>query len=155
MGRPAKALTEPHGNYTFSCPDLLTDGLRGEGPYNSGDFAGWYNQPMEVVVEMDGTSYSSMTLSAFVFRHDYIFEPTYITVSTSEDGATFTDVAHAEYTIEGTVDDGNGCQEYTLTFPETSARYLKVTAGCLMALPEWHSGKGNPGFVFVDEILVD
>jgi hexosaminidase len=155
MGRPAKAITEPHGNYTFSCPDLLTDGLRGEGPYNSGDFAGWYNQPMEVVVEMDGTSYSSMTLSAFVFRHDYIFEPTYITVSTSEDGATFTDVAHAEYTIEGTVDDGNGCQEYTLTFPEISARYLKVTAGCLMALPEWHSGKGNPGFVFVDEILVN
>lgn len=155
MGRPAKAITAPHGNYTFSCPDLLTDGLRGEGPYNSGDFAGWYNQPMEVVVEMDGSSYSSMTLSAFVFRHDYIFEPTYITVSTSEDGATFTDVAHAEYTIEGTVDDGNGCQEYTLAFPQTSARYIKVIAGCLEALPQWHSGKGNPGFVFVDEILVD
>jgi hexosaminidase len=155
MGRPVRLVTTTHPNYTFNCPDLLTDGLVGEGPYNSGDFAGWYNQPMEVVVQMDGTSYSNMTLSAFVFRHDYIFEPTYITVSASEDGTTFTDVAHAEYTIEGTVDDGNGCQEYTLTFPETSAKYLKVTAGCLMALPEWHSGKDNPGFVFVDEILVD
>ena len=42
----------------------------------------------------------------------------------------------------------------SVTFPETSARYLKVTAACLEALPEWHSGKGNPGFVFVDEIVV-
>ena len=42
----------------------------------------------------------------------------------------------------------------TLTFPETSARYLKVVAGCLEALPEWHGGKGRPGFVFVDEIVV-
>ena len=155
MGRPAKALTGTHTSYTFNCPDLLTDGLRGEGPYNSGDFAGWYNQPMEVVVDMDGESYSSMTLSAFVFRHDYIFEPTYITVFTSEDGTTFTEVAHSENVIEGTADDGNGCQEYTLAFPQTSARYIKVIAGCLEALPQWHSGKGNPGFVFVDEIIVN
>ena len=44
--------------------------------------------------------------------------------------------------------------EFPLTFPETTAKYLKVVAGCLEALPEWHSGKGRPGFVFVDEIIV-
>ena len=150
----SSALTETHPSYTYNCPDMLTDGLRGAGPYNSGDFAGWYNKPVEVVIEMDGTPYSSVTLSTFVFRYDYVFNPLDLTVYVSEDGKDYSQVAHDEYPVEGGVDDGNGCNEYTVTFPETSARYLKVTAACLEALPEWHSGKGNPGFVFVDEIIV-
>ena len=155
MGRPVQAMTPTHHNYTYNCPDMLTDGLRGAGPYNSGDFAGWYDKPFEALIEMDGTAYSSVTLSAFVFRYDYIFGPTYMTVYTSEDGKEFTEMAHADYAIEGGMDDGNGCAEYTLTFPETSAKYLKVTAGCLEALPDWHTGKGNPGFVFIDEVVVE
>ena len=154
MGRPATALTETHPSYTFNCPDLLTDGLVGEGPYNSGDFAGWYNQPLEVVVEMGGETYDSMTLSAIVFRYDYLFGPESISVMTSEDGENYTEVAYEAYKVEGRVDDGNGCQDYTLTFPETSARFLKVKAEVIKALPEWHSGAGRPGFLFVDEIIV-
>ncbi len=155
MGRPVTTLTDPHPNYVYNSPDLLTDGLRGDGPYNSGDFAGWYNGPFEAVVEMDGSSYSSLTLSTFVFRYDYIFNPVDLTVLISDDGREYTEAARAEYAVEGGVDDGNGCQEYTLTFPETSAKYLKVTANCIEALPEWHSGKGSPGFIFIDEIIVE
>ena len=154
MGRPVTTLTETHPNYTFNCPDLLTDGLVGEGPYNSGDFAGWYNQPFEVVVEMDGETYGSMTLSAIVFRYDYLFGPESISVMTSKDGENYTEVAYAAYKVEGRVDDGNGCHDYTLTFPETSAKYLKIKAEVIKALPEWHSGAGRPGFLFVDEIIV-
>ena len=154
MGRPATALTETHPSYTFNCPDLLTDGLVGEGPYNSGDFAGWYNQPLEVVVEMGGETYDSMTLSAIVFRYDYLFGPESISVMTSEDGENYTEVAYEAYKVEGRVDDGNGCHDYTLTFPATTAKYLKIKAEVLKALPEWHSGAGRPGFLFVDEIIV-
>lgn len=154
MGRPVTTLTTTHPNYTFNCPDLLTDGLVGEGPYNSGDFAGWYNQPFEVVVEMGGETYDSMTLSAIVFRYDYLFGPESISVMTSEDGENYTEVAYKAYKVEGRVDDGNGCHDYTLTFPATTAKYLKIKAEVLKALPEWHSGAGRPGFLFVDEIIV-
>lgn len=154
MGRPVQALTETHHNYKYNCPDMLTDGLRGSGPYNSGDFAGWYNKPFEAVIEMDGAPYNSVTLSTFAFRYDYIFGPTDMTVYVSEDGKEYTEVAHSDYAIEGLMDDNNGCAEYTLTFPETTAAYLKVTAGCLEALPDWHPGKGSPGFLFVDEVVV-
>ena len=154
MGRPVTTLTETHPSYTFNCPDLLTDGLVGEGPYNSGDFAGWYNRPFEVVVDMGDATYNSMTLSAIVFRYDYLFGPESISVMTSEDGENYTEVAYAAYKVEGRVDDGNGCHDYTLTFPETSARYLKIKAEVIKALPDWHSGAGRPGFLFVDEIIV-
>ena len=155
MGRKVETLTETHHNYKYNCPDLLTDGVVGSGPYNSGDFAGWYNKPFEAVIEMDGTEYSSLTLSTFVFRYDYIFGPTDITVSTSDNGKDFTQVASAKYEVEGRMDDGNGCQDYTLTFAPTSARFLKVSAGTITALPQWHDGKGRPGFLFIDEIIVN
>jgi hexosaminidase len=154
MGRPVQALTSTHHNYTYNCPDLLTDGIRGEGPYNSGDFAGWYDKPFEAVVEMDGTAYSSVSLSTIAFRHDWIFGPMDMTVYTSEDGENFTQVAHADYPVTGLIDDGNVCEAYTLNFPETSAKFLKVTASCIESLPDWHPGKGSPGFLFVDEVIV-
>ena len=154
MGRPVTILTDLHPRYTFNTPDMLTDGLKGAGSYNSGDFAGWYNKPMEAVIEMDGTTYSNVTLSTFVFKYDYIFGPTYLSVLTSEDGNEYTEIARQDYSVDSNYDDGNGCRDYTVNFPETSAKYLKVQAGCLETLPEWHSGKGRPGFVFVGEIIV-
>ena len=154
MGRPVELVTKTHPNYTFNCPDLLTDGLVGEGPYNSGDFAGWYNQPFEVIVDMGGDTYSEVTLSTIVFKYDWIMNPTSLTVQTSEDGETFTDIAHMNIECEGQMDDANGCQDYTLAFGETSAKYLKVIAGCCTSLPEWHTGAGHPAFLFVDEVIV-
>ena len=154
MGRPVELVTTTHPNYTFNCPDLLTDGLVGEGPYNSGDFAGWYNQPFEVIVDLGGETYSEVTLSTIVFKYDWIMNPTNMTVSISEDGKTFTEIAHMESPCIGQMDDATGCQDYTLAFGETSAKYLKVTAGCCTSLPEWHSGAGHPAFLFVDEVIV-
>ena len=154
MGRPVELVTKTHPNYTFNCPDLLTDGLVGEGPYNSGDFAGWYNQPFEVIVDMGGDTYSEVTLSTIVFKYDWIMNPTSLTVQTSEDGMTFTEIAHMNIECEGQMDDANGCQDYTLAFGETSAKYLKVIAGCCTSLPQWHTGAGHPGFLFVDEVIV-
>ena len=154
MGRPVEIITATHPNYTFNCPDLLTDGLVGEGPYNSGDFAGWYNQPFEVVADMGGTEYSEVTLSTIVFKYDWIMNPTSFTILTSEDGENFTEVAHMDIECVGQMDDANGCQDYTLTFGQTSAKYLKVIAGCCTSLPEWHPGAGHPAFLFVDEVIV-
>ena len=45
-------------------------------------------------------------------------------------------------------------KEYRLSFPETSARYLKISAKTLETLPDWHPGAGYGAFLFVDEITV-
>ena len=154
MGCPVDVLAPPHPNYTYSYPDILTDGLRGSGPFNSGDFSGWYNQDLEAVIDMGEKSYSNVTLSTLIHKYDYIFPPTFLRISISDNGTDFTEAAYAGFDLQGRMHDGNGCKEYTLDFPETSARYLKVQAGCLKALPDWHPGAGRPGFVFVDEIVV-
>ena len=155
MGRPVTLCTEPHDNYVYGAPDCLTDGILGKDTYTSGDWAGWYDVPFEAVVDMNGCGeYSEVTLGTFVFKHDWIFNPVNMTISVSDDGKEFREVAFAEYETIANVDDGNGRQEYTLAFEPVEARYLKVKAGVVSPIPEWHAGAGKPGFLFVDEISV-
>ncbi len=155
MGRLVKVTNEPHGPFVYNCPDQLTDGLRSKGSsYRSGEFVGWYAKPFEAVIEMEGESYNTVTLSTIENRYDHIFGPVDMTISTSEDGEEYTEVAHADYEIKGGIHDGFGLREFTLTFPETTAKYLKVTANHLDKMPVWHEGNGHPSFIFVDEVIV-
>ena len=37
----------------------------------------------------------------------------------------------------------------------TEARYIRVQAINFGTIPEWHPGRGNRAFIFVDELHVD
>ena len=152
----AKTITvnaEPHKNYRGGLPHILIDGMRGPGDFHSKEWSGWRVEPFDVVIDMAGETYSTLTLSTTVVKYDDIFNPAYITVYTSENGTDFTEVAKAEYPVEAE-SEPNGPKEYTLGFPETSAKYLKVVADAIPAKPDWHERPGVKGFLFIDEVIV-
>ena len=109
--------------------------------------------PFEVTIDMAGERYSSVTLGTIVIKYDWIVNPKSIAVSVSEDGKEFTEVALANYEAEGE-NDPNDLKEYTLDFPETSAKYLKIHAKPVTSIPAWHPGAGGGAFLFVDEVVV-
>ena len=153
MGKKVTLDTRPSPSYTYDAPDLLVNGIRGPFNFRSGDWAGWQAEPFEITIDMAGETYSSVTVGTVVVKYDWIFNPQSITVSTSEDGKDFTAVAEVKYEAEGQ-DVPNGMKEYSLDFPETSAKYLKVNVGRFTSIPEWHPGAGGLAFVFVDEVIV-
>jgi hexosaminidase len=102
----------------------------------------------------DSEPYSSVTVGAIVIKPKQQFNPTYLSVSVSDDGSTYIEVARDEYATEGQFEP-NGLKEYKVTFPETTARYIKVSVGCLPAVPQWHHYFGRPGCLSVDEIIVE
>ena len=153
MGKKAVLGTSPSPHYTYDAPGLLVNGVRGPFNFRSGDWAGWAGNPFEVTIDMDGESYSSVTVGSVVVKYDWIFNPQKIVVSVSEDGKTFSEVASACYEAEGE-NDPNDLKEYTVTFPETSAKYMRVWAEPVTSIPAWHSGVGGAAFLFVDEIVV-
>ena len=155
LGHAVTLVTEPHSGYAYGAPDSLTDGIHGSDNYKSGEWSGWYNGPFVAVVDMKGSEeYSEVSLGAFVYKYDWIFNPVNMKVEVSEDGRNFTEVAYAEYETIPDTDEGNGRMEYALGFIPTQARYIKVSADVVTPIPDWHAGAGNPGFVFVDEITV-
>ena len=153
-GRPVTMLTKPHSKFVFNSPYNLLDGVRAADIYKSGEWAGWRTRPFEVVIDMEGSDpYSSVTLGTLIVKASYMFNPMEMTVMTSEDGEVYTEVAHERYepVAKGTED---GVMDVTLGFPETSARYLKVSAKAFDRLPDWHFAPDRMGELLIDEVMV-
>lgn len=43
---------------------------------------------------------------------------------------------------------------YELKFPSTKARFVKLIGSPIKKLPSWHPGKGQPGWLFMSEVIV-
>lgn len=153
-GRPITMLTKPHSKFVFNSPYNLLDGVRAADVYKSGEWAGWRTRPFDVVIDMEGSDpYSSVTLGTLIVKASYMFNPMEMTVMTSEDGKEYVEVAHEKYEplAQGTED---GILDVTISFPQTSARYLKITAKALDKLPDWHFAPERSGELLIDEVMV-
>ena len=153
MGTNVQLLTQPLEKYRYGAPGSLVDGIRGKGEYSSGEYCGWLGTPASFVIDMGGNeTYSSITLGTLIDKANDIFPPVSITASISDNGKDFTEAGRMQIAGPGQKDK-DGMEDYTLTFPETSARYIKVEAG-ILPLPAWHARHGNNSFIFLDEVVV-
>ena len=120
----------------------------------AGEWMAWRGKPVEVVIDMNGESYSTLSVRTFVSKWEDMYAPLGLEAYVSDDGQNFEPLAAEEYPIEEeTVPDG--IKKYDLEFPETSARYLKVVVRTVPALPQWSERTGKPAYLFLDEIKVE
>ena len=153
--RPLLVNTEKAWNYRWQPDESLVDGLRGGTNFNSDSFVAWNEEPMDVTIDMgeDAQAYSSVTICILVDKLNYIFAPSSIEVSLSDDGESFDSVAHLDV-ITDRPSDPDCLREIPVSFRESNARYIRVKAPVVNPIPDWHPGRGHNAFVFVDEIVV-
>ena len=151
---PVKLLQPTHKNYTYKGGATLTDGLLGDKGFGTGRWLGFSGNDLEAVIDLkQNTDVSSVSLNTCVDKGSWIFDARNIEVSVSADGKSFTKVASKSLpALEEQTPDN--IYTYELTFPQTTTRYVKLTATSEHNIPEWHGGKGKPAFLFVDEISV-
>ena len=114
----------------------------------------WHGKPVDIVIDMEQTEpYSSVTVGLLSNKPSYIFLPQRLAVAVSEDGENYTEVAAQDYETEAQ-DAPDTVVDRTLSFPETSARFVKITLVPLESMPQWHYAPGKSTFVFVDEVMV-
>ena len=120
----------------------MTDGLRGTEAFRTASWAAWRGTPVDLVVDMKvQEKISSVAVGSFRNQLDNIFLPERLVVAVSTDGVNYTEVASQKYEVEQ--EAPNCLVDITLTFPETAARYVKVTVTPLAS-----------AYAFVDEIIV-
>lgn len=151
---PVELLQPTHKNYTYKGGATLTDGLLGDKGFGTGRWLGFSGNDLEAVIDLkQNTDVSSVSLNTCVDKGSWIFDVRNIEVSVSADGKSFTKVASKSLpALEEQTPDN--IYTYELTFPQTTTRYVKVTATSEHNIPEWHGGKGKPAFLFVDEISI-
>ena len=151
---PVKLLQPTHKSYTYNGGVTLTDGLVGDKGFGTGRWLGFSGNDLEAVIDLKKpTDVSSVSFNTCVEKGSWIFDARNIEVSVSTDGIAFTTVANkALPALEK--NSADGINTYELNFSQTKARYIKVHATSEHSIPDWHAGKGKPGFLFVDEISV-
>lgn len=133
----------------------LTDGVRATEVHKSIDWVSWRGDAVDLVVDMENTEpYSSISFGMLSHKASRIFLPVKLAVAVSEDGVNYTEVASQEYEEESKDAPDDKITEYSFSFPETSARYIKVTGTPVDVLPEWHYNAGARVYIYFDEIIV-
>ena len=153
--KPITMLQSINKQYEFSGATVLVDGMTGNMNYKTGRWIAFYTNDLEAVIDLkEATEISSMTLHTCVEKGDWIFDTRGITVSVSDDNQTFKEVASEAYPAMKE-SDPNQIYTHELKFDPVKTRYVKVKALSEQKIPSWHGGKGNPGFLFVDEIILN
>ena len=152
--QPVTLVNAPNPRYKAAEGVTLVDGKFGTNSYSNGDWVGFNGDDMVAVVDLGKEQkVSDVAIRTCVVTGDWVFDATGMQVEVSNDGTTFTKVASEDYSVP--TSHTSGIVRHSLSFPETDARYVKVIAKTLKTIPDWHPGKGKPGFIFVDEIEVN
>ncbi|GAE23751.1 beta-hexosaminidase [Bacteroides pyogenes JCM 10003] len=153
--KPIVANQPVNKQYMFKGAPSLVDGLRGGDNYNTGRWIAFRNNDMDMTIDLrQPTEISSVSIAAFAAKGDWVFDARGLAVEVSDDGKSFTKVVSEEYPAMKQSDNDGIC-EHKLAFTPVKTRFVRVVALSEKAIPSWHGGKGKPGFLFVDEIVID
>ena len=152
--KPVK-LKFPYERYTGGGEYGLVNGLRGSLAFADGNWQGFHQSDLDAVVDLGKTIPIKKIAAGFLERTgSWIFFPTKVEFSVSVDGEHFTNVAQFEIPLPlGHRDTSIKELEQKLT--NVKARYVRVYAKNLGMCPDWHPGKGDKAWLFVDEIVVE
>ncbi|SFG38876.1 glycoside hydrolase family 20 protein [Pontibacter chinhatensis] len=153
VGREVKYENPVSKHYMADGPNSLTDGVRGRhavGKY----WHGFSGRDMVATIDLGETkSISNITLGCLQHYRDWIMMPTAVKFEVSADGKNFKEVSTVKNPVSPDAQEAT-MHDFKAAFPGQKARYVRVTAYHLNALPKGHNGAGQPAWLFVDEIVV-
>lgn len=140
--------------YTGGGDGALLDGLRGAPDFRLGAWQGYEGNDLDAIVDLgELKTVSEVGLGALQDINSWIFFPTAVEVSLSENGDDF----FAPVIVRNDVsprEEGARIREFNAHFGSVRARYVRVVARGIGVCPEWHKGAGGRAWLFADEITV-
>ncbi len=140
--------------YPSSGDNALINGFRGSINHRDGQWQGFLGTDFEVVIDLGKKDTVHSVSTTFLLNGpSWIFLPEYVEFSLSSDGKNWHSI-NEDRTKVAQRQDEPAIQPYSHLFPPTVARYVKVMAKSIGNCPDWHVGKGQSCWMFIDEIVV-
>jgi hypothetical protein len=134
---------------------VLADAQKGDLNQGSGKWIGYRGAPMQAVLYFDTLrSISSVTVSSLINIDGYIMPPQQLEVWAGNDLAHLRLLKKINPAQPDKVAPAY-LKGYDLAFEPVKERYIKVVVVPVAKLPLWHRGKGDKGWIFVDEIFLN
>ncbi len=152
-GKPVTIIKPYSFKYPGTSDQAMTDGLMGTNSYKTG-WQGYEGTNIEFTVDLlQPTKISSVKLNFVKSPADWVLYPTEVVFSISTDGKTWKNLEPTKF--DATSPSQKEIKPAGNNFRETETRYIKVMATSPKVLPEWHTFKGKPCWIFCDELIVE
>jgi len=154
VGATVTLRVEPDPQYAGSGAGVLTDGRVGTQDFRDGAWLGFQGRDLDATVDLGAPrSIRRVGLDCMQNQQPWVFLPRAVEFSVSEDGVRWEVVGRVTSPVERSAE----ISPRVLAVPVDagSVRYVRVVARGVDPLPEWHSGGGNPAWIFADEIIVE
>ncbi len=151
----AELINSPHTKYKGKGAISLIDLEKGNATgFNSKSWLGYQDKPLAAWVDFgeNPPTLQQLVLSYGMNMGQYIMPPIQVEVWGGNDRRNIKLLKRivpnqpAEYQPDGVMG-------IAMAMPVSDFRYYQVKAFPMKKLPAWHSGKGEPGWVFVDELF--
>ncbi len=153
-GRSIQLNSKYANQYASSGNEALIDGIRGSDNFRTGDWQGYEGRNLDAIVDLGSVkNISHIAIGCLQDQNAWIFFPSEVTFYSSLDGKTFTEIENNKNTYPQNSQTVLLHEFYT--DKNTKARYIKVVAKNSGPCPSWHPGKGNPSWIFADEIIIN
>jgi hypothetical protein len=152
-GRKISLNTKYENQYAAGGDLALIDGIRGSENFHTGDWQGYEGKDIDAIIDLGSEkNISHVALSCLQDQNAWIFFPSEVIFYSSSDGKNFTEIETNRNSYSQNSQTALIHEFYT--DKPTKARYIKVVAKNIGTCPGWHPGKGNPAWIFADEISV-
>ena len=143
----------PDKKYTGNGEKTLIDGVLGSYDFLDGQWTGFRDQDLNLIIDMGKATPVSQISARFLLNQtSWIFLPGEFEILVSKDGRKFELIFRKSY--ENDLKDlGINIKQIGLN-TDVEARFISVRAKGIGNCPEWHPGKNEKGWMFLDEIIV-
>jgi hypothetical protein len=146
-------------NYLKFSPHVLIDADKGDLGFGSGKWLGFRKNAFSALLYYrKAVTIRNVTFSSLNDFGSFIFPPTKVEVWGGPDERHLKRLGTRTPAQPDSIAGRKAISyltDYRIEFPPQSVRCLKVIASPVPKLPDWHPGKGTPGWIFFDEILVN
>ncbi|TSJ48102.1 GH92 family glycosyl hydrolase [Fluviicola chungangensis] len=146
--------TEYANQYSGGGSQALVDGQKGTEEYRGTEWQGSFGKNVQGVIELN--EQREISLIQFSYLQDqksWIFPPKSVSIEVSTDGVIYRKLGK----VAGVpVKEGETLKvgELSVEIAPTSCKFIRFSVENYGSCPDWHLGKGNPTWLFLDEIIV-
>jgi hypothetical protein len=141
--------------YASDGTQSLMDGIYGSTNWHKGEWLGYSAQNFECLVDMrEKKEISFLSLNCLQDTRSWIVFPKQVSFYGSDDGKNFTLLGQVNTMIKAEDYKSQTFNYKKELDKKVKTRYLKIVAENFGKLPEWHTGKGDEAYIFVDELEI-
>jgi hypothetical protein len=154
-------LTPPDSSFSGSSK-FLTDLDKGTTNFRAGSWLAWRRKRMEVLMEYkEAVTIQKVTLSSMIDVYRFVMPPLQVEIWGGEDQdnlrllGRMKPVQPSPMKKEELEKARSFLKAFECRVKPTTVKYIKIIGTTVSKLPAWHTGKGQMGYIFVDEVVVN